>query len=267
MCNKRVVQSNKVVLQPSKENANQDDMWKINWMIEYNMTRQLVETQSKTISEQLKEVELLKEKSRSRGKLVSEFAKRLQKKNTIIQQFTKYYLANQSCPTQNATEAATTTSNYNDDDAMQIDSIDSRSKEKVSIVQKCNTSIPTQKDTEAATTTSNHNDTENDDDAMQIDAIDSRSNKKVIIHKCPFCSYARSKKSAVNDHVAENCKNVPNKNVQCQICYKMFTRRGLRIHFNNFTTGKHAPRGEHGCFTAEEHEIFKVAGMYGFEYP
>lgn len=71
----------------------------------------------------------------------------------------------------------------------------------------------------------------------------------------------------MDDHVAEFCENSPVKDMQCKICFKMFTRRGLRIHFNNFIKGKHLSRGGHGDFTPEDHEFFKVAAINGFEYP
>lgn len=87
---------------------------------------------------------------------------------------------------------------------------------------------------------------------------------------CPFCNAPFSKSSALKDHIAEFCTKSnakAAKDMECKICYKKYTLRGLRVHFNNYTTGKHNARGAHANYTPEEHEIFKAAAMNGFEYP
>lgn len=69
-----------------------DDIWKISWITEYDSTRQLLDAQSKSIIEKSNEIELLKESNQKQAKLVSEFAKRLKSKNTIIQQLVQQCL-------------------------------------------------------------------------------------------------------------------------------------------------------------------------------
>lgn len=245
ICQKNAGQSKNVV--PKSVKIIDGDMWKITWMAEYNEIRQKLDMQSKSIIEKSEEIESLKESKQNQEKLVFEFAKRLQNKNIIIQQLAQQCLANEKTCTETATKTASET--YQTREEAEIESpafepIKPNATQSSSDSSNCDTNI------------------EMGNSKKTVNA-----KRTSILYLCPHCSYYTSKKSSMDDHVAEFCENSPVKNKQCKICFKMFTRRGLRIHFNNFTTGKHFPRGEHADFTPEDHEFFKVAAMNSFEYP
>lgn len=262
MCQKSASQSKNVV--PKSVKKNDGDMWKVTWMSEYNEIRQMLDMQSKSIIEKSKEIELLKESKQNQEKLVFEFAKRLQNKNIIIQQLAQQCLANEkTCTetaTKNASESETETCQIREEaeiESPEFEQIKPKAAQRSTDSSSCDTNIEMGNDT---------NQTE-ESEVVRSSKKTVNAKPASILYLCPHCSYYTSKKSSMDDHVAEFCENSPVKNIQCKICFKMFTRRGLRIHFNNFTTGKHVPRGGHADFTPEDHEFFKVAAMNGFKYP
>lgn len=181
-------------------------------------------------------------------------AKRLKHKNNIIQQLIQHCSANELYSEKTFTETAAKTApeTYQTREETEIESpefepIESKATQSSIDSSSCDTNIEMEIKTNSTKTVA--------------------TKRASIQYLCPHCSYYTTKKSSMDDHVAEFCENSPVKNMQCKICFKMFTRRGLRIHFNNFTTGKHFPRGEHADFTPEDHEFFKVAAMNGFLYP
>lgn len=230
--------------------VNDDDLWKLTWMTEYNSSRQLLDEQSKSIIEKSKEIEQLKESNRNQAKLVCEFSKRLMNKNIIIQQLA-HCLANGLQKNDAPEEAEIASPQFEPNESQPIQSCTDSDDYNTNTEIENEKSIKQAEESEIAT---------NPEKTVS-------TKRELIQYLCPHCSYYTNKKSSMDDHVAEFCENSPVKNMQCKICFKMFTRRGLRIHFNNFTTGKHAPRGEHADFTPEIHEFFKVAAMNGFEYP
>lgn len=262
VCQKSAAQSK--IMMPKPAEINDDEMWKITWMTEYSSTRQALDTQSKSITEMSTEIELLKESKKNQAKLVFELAERLKNKNIIIQQLVQHCSANgiYSEKTFPETAAKSESKTYQTRDEAEIespefDSVKSKAAQNSIDSSSCDTMTEMENDT---------NQTEGSEIATNSPKTVTKK-RASIQYLCPHCSYYTTKKSSMDDHAAEFCKNSPVKNMQCKICYKMFTRRGLRIHFNNYTTGKHFPRGEHADFTPENHEFFKVAAMNGFTYP
>lgn len=263
MCQENAVQSKNMV--SKSEKINDGDMWKISWMTEYNLTRHMLDKQSKSIIEKSKEIDSLKESNRKNAKLVLEFAKRLKNKNIIIQQLAQHCLVNGLYSEKTSTETASETApkTYQtiggepEFESPEFESIKQKATQNSIDASNCDKYI----------------EMENDTKQTEESEIVTNSKKTVVTKRasiqylCPHCSYYTTKKSSMDDHVAEFCGNPPVKNMQCKICFKMFTRRGLRIHFNNFTKEKHSSRGGHADFTPEDHEFFKVAALNGFEYP
>lgn len=78
--------------------------------------------------------------------------------------------------------------------------------------------------------------------------------KEPKLLRCPDCTYFTTKKSSLDDHREESCINKPIKNMQCKICLKFFTYRSLRVHLNQYVSGKHKHRDEHAKYTPEQHK-------------
>lgn len=73
--------------------------------------------------------------------------------------------------------------------------------------------------------------------------------------KCEECEYATNKSSSFKDHMEVH--NRPEKTSECAICEKLFTKRGLRLHINNYIRGKHKPTGKHASFSIDKHEKYR----------
>lgn len=234
---------------PVPPKQDESEMWKVNWLIEYDAARRQMEAQKQAIFEKSKENEILKESNESQKKLVCEFAKRLKQKNTIIQELINNF------PTIEQPNGQQDTSTQTENETQTRETATEQTHEEAT--------AQTEEQSEIDATTFH------DDDAIQFEEVCVATNPKKpsVLYLCPNCDYSTTKKSTIDDHLAEFCKTEALKTMECKICYKKFTRRGLRIHFNNFCTGKHNPRNEHAEFSCEDHEIFKVAAMYGFEYP
>lgn len=272
------------------QNINEGNMWKINWMIEYDSKQQMLATERLNNAKKLKENEMLKEQTRKQKEMVVELLNRLRNKNTIIQQLVQQCLAKEDGAIQNKHSQTIETASevFADDLASEIANGPVCAQQKnegianeEGAIQNVHQAIKT-----TAEVLTDDLSTELSDDAVYVQPkieniatsttahpIEKRANavtkpnRTAVAHQCPNCSYCTDKKSSLVDHMAEFCKDRPFKNMTCNICGKLFTRRGLRVHFNDFTTGMHTPRGEHALYSVEDHEIFKVAAMYGFEYP
>lgn len=299
------------VIEPiANPNAGGDDMWKINWMIEYDANRKHLETERKNNTEISHEIEKLKEQNKMKHEMVVELLHRVRNKNSIIQRLVNQCLAYEKVNevvTENSTVEATNDTDTNDTIECTSSMATSATENHISVPDDNTTEVPDDKttgssDDDSKPTISNNavNSSEtvihaseakaegssgvtsefqiaNDaldnadtmvhapemtfEDVVVISAQEERLNRPGVLHQCSNCGYTTDKKSTLIDHMAEFCVDVPVKNMECNICGKLFTRRGLRVHFNNFTTGLHVPRGQHSFYTAEEHE------MCGFDYP
>lgn len=85
-----------------------------------------------------------------------------------------------------------------------------------------------------------------------IDTMDHRT----VFYQCANCDFLTKKKSSYDCHTTEFCSNVPNRDIECPICHKMFTYLRLRNHLNHYAPGRHKPRKEHAQFTPLDHRIF-----------
>lgn len=77
-------------------------------------------------------------------------------------------------------------------------------------------------------------------------------------YHCHNCPYWTSKKSSIKDHENEFCtssKEKISKNMICPVCKKMFTYRGLRLHFNYYISGKHVAQNDHRNYSPQDHEL------------
>lgn len=85
-----------------------------------------------------------------------------------------------------------------------------------------------------------------------------RVNKKspTSKYKCADCVFTTNKKHTFVVHQAEFCKNPPIKDRKCNYCGKMFTRRALRVHINQFVNNKHKPRGPHSNVSLADHKYY-----------
>lgn len=73
------------------------------------------------------------------------------------------------------------------------------------------------------------------------------TSKTPITYECEKCQKRFNKKSSLNDHQSETaCADKKLLEWQCKICDKMFTYRGLRVHYGQFIGKTHSHRGKHG---------------------
>lgn len=77
--------------------------------------------------------------------------------------------------------------------------------------------------------------------------------KDLKIYKCPNCDYTTSKSDNLKTHRAESCVDAPHRDRKCKYCQKMFTRRQLRVHINNYVRAAHNPTGSHRNVSMDEH--------------
>lgn len=76
------------------------------------------------------------------------------------------------------------------------------------------------------------------------------------LYKCKSCPYFTPKKSSMDDHRNEFCtRSKANKNMECAVCKKKFTYRGLRLHFNYYIKSKHIALDGHSKYSRQDHEI------------
>lgn len=94
------------------------------------------------------------------------------------------------------------------------------------------------------------------DNESQTDELQPSSDStQPINHQCSKCFKVFKKKSSLDDHMSETaCAGDKQLDWQCEVCNKMFTYRGLRVHISQYVTQKHAARGEHGKLTNAEHQ-------------
>lgn len=78
----------------------------------------------------------------------------------------------------------------------------------------------------------------------------------LVKYKCPDCQYIARKKDALAVHRAEHCINPPIKDRICKFCGKLFTRRGLRVHMNQYVNEKHIPSGKHKGVSLADHKAY-----------
>lgn len=274
-------------------NMDADVEWKLNWMIEYDTNRKLLQTERTANVQQSTEIERLKDQNKKQNRMVVDLLGRVQNKNVIIQRLIQQCLAHE---TNNTVVNESKEGASNTEITISTENFDVPTDGKLSEIPDSAITMTCVSETVVATENTEvaHN-PEFSDEAMDfnpgelvtgatttacVPEISAKNTtvcvsantkammkRELVVHKCLNCEYVTDKKSSLVDHMAEFCVDAPFKNMACNICGKFFTRRGLRVHFNNFTTGKHKPRGEHSLWSAEDHEIFKVAAMCGFEYP
>lgn len=96
-------------------------------------------------------------------------------------------------------------------------------------------------------------------DCVQHDHAYAKINGEVVTkwfkYHCIDCKFATNKKSAYDDHKAENCVEKPEKNMKCAICGRWFTYRTLRHHLNYYATGRYKANGKHAEHTPSDHMI------------
>lgn len=265
-------------------NASGDDMWKVNWMIEYDANRQRLETERKKNAVISHENEKLKEQNKSQHEMVVELLHRVRNKNSIIQRLVNRCLAHEKVNevvTENSTVEATNDTDTNDTVECTSSMTTSATENHISVPDDNTTEVPDDKATAADDSkptifnnavnssetvihaseakaegssgvtselqiaqdaldnadTMAHAPEMTFEDVVVISAQEERLNRPCVLHQCLNCGYTTDKKSTLIDHMAEFCVDVPVKNMECNICGKLFTRRGLRVHFNNFTTG------------------------------
>lgn len=235
--------------------SNEAANWQITWMNEYNTARQLLATNSKALNEKTNEVVLVKETCKSQAKLLAEFRSRLmKKKNTIIQQLVH-------CLTQKpkqCSEATTQTAQTDPNGAIR-----SAAEPAIDSVEDSTEIEPNDNEPAIAS----------NEMPVVIETDDSPCETPLNIEPklhCQFCNAPFFRSSSLKNHIAEFCAQSnakAAKDMECKICFKKYTLRGLRVHFNNYTTGKHTARSAHANYSPEEHAIFKTAAMNKFEYP
>lgn len=76
-------------------------------------------------------------------------------------------------------------------------------------------------------------------------------------YQCTYCPYHTDKKSSFIDHQGEFCDDLIKiaKDMECPVCGKSFTYRGLRLHLNYYTKGKHVANDGHGNFSPGDHQV------------
>lgn len=94
---------------------------------------------------------------------------------------------------------------------------------------------------------------QNDHSYASTQATDELIRNQVFKYRCDVCNYRTNKKSAYDDHKAENCEIKPMKDMKCPICDRLFTYRTLRHHLNHFATGHHKSTGKHAKYTPFHH--------------
>lgn len=72
-------------------------------------------------------------------------------------------------------------------------------------------------------------------------------------YRCPDCVFITNKKDSLVGHRVEFCVNPPIKDRDCKFCGKGFTRRGLRVHMDQYVTKKHKPSGKHKNVSSKDH--------------
>lgn len=85
---------------------------------------------------------------------------------------------------------------------------------------------------------------------------ETNAKRSICKHKCPDCEYSTNKKDTLNVHRAEFCVTPSIKNRQCNFCNKFFTRRGLRVHINQYVIKKHTPSGRHKNVSFTNHKEY-----------
>lgn len=108
---------------------------------------------------------------------------------------------------------------------------------------------------QAASHQSNEQAVANEHQDENDDAYQDRS-ANLEIQKCPDCSYETNKRDNMKTHRAESCVTKPNRNRPCKFCDKMFTRRQLRVHLNNYVRDQHKPTGKHRNFSLADHVAY-----------
>lgn len=90
--------------------------------------------------------------------------------------------------------------------------------------------------------------------------------KGVSLYTCSNCGMTTNKKSTFNDHKTEFCVAAPVKDMECQVCGKLFTRRALRIHLGGMIRSLSKGRnlqGKHSNYTMEQHQEYLNAVKVG----
>lgn len=75
-------------------------------------------------------------------------------------------------------------------------------------------------------------------------------------HNCPDCPFSTNKLDTLLVHRAEFCVNPPTKDRVCKYCGKQFTRRGLRVHINQYVANKHKATGKRKGVSLAEHQAY-----------
>lgn len=107
---------------------------------------------------------------------------------------------------------------------------------------------PSQMDVDVAADTDqfsseNQNTTSNELDQLVLE----------LKYKCPDCPRYFDKSDNLKVHRKEFCVTPPVKDRQCKYCQKMFTRRSLRVHINNYVANQHKPTGKHRNVSLDSH--------------
>lgn len=73
-------------------------------------------------------------------------------------------------------------------------------------------------------------------------------------YQCHKCQKFFNKKSSLVDHQTETaCAGEKILEWRCEVCYKMFTYRGLRVHYAQYIETNHKARGKHAELSPADH--------------
>lgn len=255
--------------------------WQLNWMLEYDqsrqesaklkeqmellknvqsdLTKQLLE-RNKKISQLLSEIEKFKKNEKmmkkKRNKQMKWWLKRLTR--DVV---TDNVIEDLAMDTEDFEMAQTMTTEYSDQSTQTENNQNEMCDENP--VDEHSDQIDVNSQMEIA------NEFEISDEVVQNTAKNSENTKqpgkkigkqshvKNAAYECDDCGFTTNKKSTLDDHQAEYCVNEPIKDSNCPICGKSFTRRSLRVHINglirSISKGRKL-RGAHETYDLKHHQ-------------
>lgn len=75
------------------------------------------------------------------------------------------------------------------------------------------------------------------------------------VYRCSNCAYYSAKKYNVMKHETSSHGVKAVRDMQCQVCKKLFDYDGLRCHLNYSIPGKYKSKNEHSELTQQEHKM------------
>lgn len=212
-----------------------DKMWQINWMEQFAQSRE----EARSINQkQLMEIEDLKTKVAKQNDMLIRLSKCLDKKNMRIKKY--------------KTECAKT---------LQPVRIDATTNTEilppVRVDAATNTEIWPPVRVEAA-----RNPQTLQPKYLKVEKVNPTTLKQADMKlakqkfRCPDCNLDFGKKDTLLVHRTEFCINPPIKDRKCKFCDKVFTRRALRVHLNQYVTSKHKPSGKHKHIPLADHMAY-----------